>query len=419
VRCALAQLACASVGAWAAKPAGERGSIDPGGCRSGHEVTAETGQVTLFLCGDVMTGRGIDQILPTPSSPEIYESYLTSAAQYVEVAERVSGPIPRSVDFRYVWGDALPLLQAAEPAARIANLETAVTTSDEHWPGKGINYRMHPANVPVLTAAGIDACALANNHVLDWGHDGLTDTLEALQKAGIGTAGAGADAAGVFAPAVIDLDCGRRVLLFALGHVSSGIPGAWAAAPGRPGVWLLEDLSAAAVDRLAERVRAGKRPGDIAVASIHWGGNWGYDVPEEFRRFAHRLLDDAGIDLVHGHSSHHPLGMEVYRGRLILYGCGDFINDYEGIRGHEAFRGDLRVMYLPRIESATGRLTQMTLHLLQSHRFRLRRAGDGDLDWMQAVLDRESRRLGGTRVVREGAALQLRWERQSATGVSG
>ncbi len=114
----------------------------------------DASSVRFFLAGDVMTGRGIDQILPTSSSPEIYEQWLRSASDYIAVAERVSGPIPREVDYRYIWGDALPMLETAQPDVRLVNLETAVTISDEPWPGKGIHYRMHPDNIAVLTAAG-------------------------------------------------------------------------------------------------------------------------------------------------------------------------------------------------------------------------------------------------------------------------
>src|SRR5687768_10922694 len=95
-------------------------------------------EVTLFLCGDMMTGRGIDQILPQPCAPHLYESYVRSALGYVELAERVSGPIPRPVPFAYIWGDALEVLERMQPDVRIVNLETAVTTSEDAWPRKGI-----------------------------------------------------------------------------------------------------------------------------------------------------------------------------------------------------------------------------------------------------------------------------------------
>ena len=127
-----------------------------------------SGAVTLFLCGDVMTGRGVDQILPHPGDPRLFEHYVNSALDYLQLAEEVSGPIAKPVDFGYIWGDALAELERERPNARIINLETAVTSSDDAWPGKGINYRMHPANAPCLATAKIDCCVLANNHVLDW-----------------------------------------------------------------------------------------------------------------------------------------------------------------------------------------------------------------------------------------------------------
>lgn len=104
--------------------------------------------LTVFLCGDVMTGRGIDQILPHPVDPHLHEGYLGSALDYVTLAERAHGPIPRPVDFAYIWGDSLGELNELAPAARIINLETSVTTSEEYQ-AKGINYRV---NYPGLKA---------------------------------------------------------------------------------------------------------------------------------------------------------------------------------------------------------------------------------------------------------------------------
>lgn len=140
--------------------------------------------ITLFLSGDVMTGRGIDQILPHPGNPRLYEGYVSSAVRYVELAEEVHGPFRRPVDFPYIWGDTLAEFRQKRPDLRIINLETAVTACEDAWPGKGIHYRMHPANVPCLTAAGIDCCVLANNHVLDWSYTGLLETLDTLRGAG-------------------------------------------------------------------------------------------------------------------------------------------------------------------------------------------------------------------------------------------
>jgi len=85
--------------------------------------------------------------------------------------------------------------------------------------------------------------------------------------------------------------------------------------------------------------------GDFTIISIHWGANWGYDIPAEHQKFAHRLVDEAAVDVIYGHSSHHAIGMELYKGVPVLYGCGDFINDYEGISGNEEFRFELALAY--------------------------------------------------------------------------
>jgi poly-gamma-glutamate capsule biosynthesis protein CapA/YwtB (metallophosphatase superfamily) len=376
------------------------------------------GLITLFLCGDVMTGRGVDQVLPYANAPRLYEPYVRSATEYVALAEAVNGPISRPVGFEYLWGDALAELARISPDARIINLETAVTTADTPAP-KGINYRMHPGNVPVLGAAGIDCAVLANNHVLDWGTAGLSETLGTLEHAGIRTAGAGPNIEGATAPAIIDADERGRVLVFSYGAESSGIPRDWAATDDRPGVALLKDLSAATVRRIADQVWSVKRPGDVVVISLHWGGNWGYAIPQSQRNFAHRLIDEAGADVIHGHSSHHVKGIEVYRGKLALYGCGDFFNDYEGIEGYERFRGDLGLMYFPQIEAATGRLVGLTMTPTRVKRFRIYHATEEEVRWLEQLLNHEGRRFGtGVRRDQSGR-LVLRWNRRGlATGRS-
>ena len=112
------------------------------------------------------------------------------------------------------------------------------------------------------------------------------------------------------------------------------------------------------------------------------------------------------MDLLHGHSSHHPRGIEVYHDKLILYGCGDFLNDYEGIGSNEAFRGDLTLMYLPVIDPAGGGLLQMSMRALQTHRFRLRQPTQSDLRWLVGTLKRESAKLN-TRVDFERGKLRV------------
>ena len=375
---------------------------------AGNEQTkpSDGDEISMFLCGDVMTGRGIDQILPNAGSPELHEDYVSTALTYVELAEQANGPIRRPVAFEYIWGDALTELERRSPDLRIVNLETSVTRSDD-WAPKGINYRMHPDNIPCITAAGIDCCVLANNHVLDWGMAGLEETLDSLQAAGLQTAGAGRNLDQAAAPAILTVPGKGRVLVFAFGAESSGIPRDWAAQSDRPGVELLEDLSESTVLRIAARVRALRRAGDIVVASIHWGGNWGYAIPSEQIGFAHGLIDLAGVDVVHGHSSHHVKGIEIYRQRPILYGCGDLLSDYEGITGRPGYRDDLGLMYFLRIQASSGRLLSFEMAPTRLCHLKINRASPAEAHWLWKLLRRESAALGVQVLLHSDGHLQL------------
>lgn len=368
---------------------------------------AQSDTTMLFLTGDVMTGRAVDQLLPRPADARIYKSYCKSALDYVRLAEDAHGKIARPVDYPYIWGDALAELDRRRPDARIINLETAVTESQAPEL-KGINYKMSPENIGVVTAAGIDCCVLANNHVLDWGRAGLLEGLATLERAHIHYAGAGRTASAAAAPAVLPLREGR-VLVFAFAAPCSGVPMDWRAGSERPGVNVLPRLSVEAAEQIGGQIRAVAGARDVVIASIHWGGNWGYEVPEEHISFAHLLLEN-GVHIVHGHSSHHVKGIEVRNGKLILYGCGDFIDDYEGITGYGEFRGDLVLMYFPSIGVEDGRLRSLEMVPLQIRQMRLNRASRTDATWLAETLERQS--MNPSTHVRLGAdnVLRLEWQ---------
>ena len=366
--------------------------------------------LTLLLCGDVMTGRGIDQILPHSSDPALFEPYVKDARDYVRLAERANGPIPKPVSYSYIWGDALDEVERQSPDLRIINLETSITSSDKYWRGKGINYRMHPENIPCITGAGVDLCTLANNHVLDWGYPGLIETLETLEKAGVKSVGAGRNLKEAQAPAIMEIKGKGRVIVFSFGSPTSGIPFEWAASKDRPGINLLEDFSHETARRIESMVKEVKQPGDIVIFSIHWGGNWGYAISPMQMKFAHELIDHAGIDLIHGHSPHHVKGMEVYKDKLVLYGCGDFLDDYEGISGYEEFRDDLGLMYFVTVDALSGKLVRLRMTPTQIRNFKVNRASTTDALWLQGILAREGSVLGARVDLDQKNVLTLRWE---------
>ena len=346
----------------------------------------------IVLTGDVMTGRAIDQLLPHPGDPTLREAVALDARTYIRLAEQTNGPIPAPIDYAWPWGESLAIMDEFAPDIRLLNLETSITACGEFAPGKAVHYRMHPDNVGCLTAIRPDVCALANNHVLDFGHQGLADTLRTLDRAGIRGVGAGLDANQAERPAVIEMPDGTRVVIASCGMGSSGIPHGWAATGNRPGVAYVPDMSDSSAATISNRVLAVKRSGDIAVVSVHWGSNWGYDVDSAQIRFAHKLIDE-GVDVVHGHSSHHPRPIEVYRGKLIMYGCGDTIDDYEGISIYEAFRHELRLLYFASVDGESGSLTVLRMVPMRMRRMRLERAPTEDAEWLRASVMEMSRRF--------------------------
>ncbi|MDQ2636657.1 MAG: CapA family protein, partial [Actinomycetota bacterium] len=196
-----------------------------------------------------------------------------------------------------------------------------------------------------------------------------------------------------------------QVVIASVGSVTSGIPARWAATGDQPGVALLPDLSEATATAVAKRILERKHHGDITIASVHWGSNWSYEVEPAQIRFAHRLIDE-GVDVVHGHSSHHPRPVEVYRGKLILYGCGDTVDDYEGIGSYEAFRHELRLLYFASIDRRTGRLTELRMTAMRMRRMRLEHAPGDDAEWLRVKLEHMSRPFG-TAVRRIGTSFTI------------
>ena len=257
--------------------------------------------LTLALTGDVMLGRLVNDRL-TRMQPE------------------------------QVWGDVLPHLAQAD--LRIINLECALTTHLQPWSRtwKMFHFRADPGAVRVLQIAHIDACTLANNHTLDHEEQGLRDTLHVLDAAGIRHAGAGVNAEEAAAPAMIEArlpeQAGAAPCRVALLSCTDNEP-FFAAGADHPGTNYLEvSLDEATLARIAGSIALARAQGaDLVVFSNHWGANFVERPSSEFRSFARRVIE-LGADIYHGHSAHICQGIEIYRGKPILYDTGNFIDDY-------------------------------------------------------------------------------------------
>ena len=362
--------------------------------RAGCGAAVEPLTLRLLLGGDLMLGRGIDQQMPEHCDPTLHEALVRDARDYARLAERLHGPMPTPFQPCTPWGQSLAWMEQFSPELRLVNLETAITTSPRPWPGKGVHFRMHPANITALQAARLDGCSLANNHSLDWGFNGLAETLRCLRQAGIQSAGAGHSPHQAQRPARWQLGDGRALLLFAWAFTSSGVPPVWAALPGRPGMALLGGINNGSVKWLCRCIHRQRRPGERGVVSLHWGGNWVPVVPEQHRWLARQLIELAGVDVVFGHSSHHPLPLEIHQGRLILYGCGDLINDYEGLPPHGPWRSDLVCLYGLEMERRSGALTALAIQPFQLRGFQLQEASVADRQLLEQQLGLEASPAG-------------------------
>jgi poly-gamma-glutamate synthesis protein (capsule biosynthesis protein) len=120
------------------------------------------------------------------------------------------------------------------------------------------------------------------------------------------------------------------------------------------------------------------------------------------------------VDIVHGHSSHHVRPIEVFEGKLILYGCGDFLDDYEGLDSDADFRDDLALMYFPTVDPSSGRLVDLRMAPMKIRRFRLNRASPADARWLRDTINLQSRRFGFRLELGEDRGLELRHSADAA-----
>ncbi|HEV2356861.1 MAG TPA: CapA family protein [bacterium] len=204
---------------------------------------------------------------------------------------------------------------------RLVNRHLATAAPEHPWGNTLSLLRSADALVAVLAAAHVTAVSLANNHSLDYGPDALRDCIAALVRHGIRPAGAGASLEAARRPAEFRA-LETRVACVAF---TDNEP-EWEA--GSPGVhYVPVDPRDRRFARLLTVIKEARRTNDLVIVSAHWGPNWGYAPPDEHVTAAH-LFADAGADVVLGHSPHVVRGVEIYRGRPILYSCGNYIDDY-------------------------------------------------------------------------------------------
>lgn len=220
----------------------------------------------------------------------------------------------------------------------LVNLECAFTSEGKRYAGPPKRFYFHapPVAVETLRHAGVDGVALANNHALDAGVDGLRETLALLDDHGIAHAGAGTNVEKATRPAFLEAGGTRVGVLACCDHQED-----FAAAPERPGICYVDIADAEALRALGEDVSALAQEVDYVVVAFHWQPNWAPQVEPGYRDLA-RSLVEAGASVVWGHSPHHFQGVEFFDDSVVLYSTGDLVDDYAVDR---EYRNDRQLLF--------------------------------------------------------------------------
>jgi poly-gamma-glutamate capsule biosynthesis protein CapA/YwtB (metallophosphatase superfamily) len=323
----------------------------------------------IALTGDVMLGRLVDQ--------------------YV-IQNQSIGPDK-------IWSNVLPLLLDAD--RRLINLECVISNQGREWrpDSKAFHFRAHPRAIDFLRAAKIDCVTLANNHVLDYGTDALLECLAVLDRAGIKRTGAGASLAEALTPAILDLPQGRLEVV----SLTDNEP-EWEAWEKKPGTHYIVYDAKGLVEpyrtRLAQLLEQVRRQADLLIVSAHVGPNWG-PPSAAMRALAYQVID-FGADLYWGHSNHTPQGIEIYKGKAILYSTGDFIDDYAV---DSAERNDLSFLFI--LELERGRIVRIVLHPVCIEDLYVRLAKDQEVAFLHRTMQAKCADFGSRILFHEGMGM--------------
>lgn len=298
---------------------------------------------TIGFAGDVMIGRLVNEVISTTG-------------------------------YDYPWGDMLPILRKTD--LNIINLETTLTKSEKAI-AKVFNFKAYPDRVQTLLTAKIDVANLANNHILDFSEEGLIETIEVLDTAKILHCGAGGNETEARKPAIV---VRKGVTIGVLGYTDNEPD--WAASPHTPGT---NYLQIGDIQRVVADVQKVREKVDILILTIHWGPNMREYPTPEFIAFAHQIID-SGVDIIHGHSAHIFQGIERYKGKLIMYDTGDFVDDYAV---DSLLRNDRSFLFCVKIDKR--KIGQIELIPVLIDNMQVNRAKGDDYRWLVEKIKERSR----------------------------
>lgn len=292
--------------------------------------------LVIGLTGDVMIGRGVNTVISRHG-------------------------------YSYIWGNLLSTLRNTD--LNIANLESTLTNSN-HQVFKTFNFKAGPDKIRSIIEANITIVNLANNHILDFAKEGLTETLKTLDAAGIKYVGAGRNNHEASKPVILSK---KNISIGVLGFTDNE-PG-WKAGSFNSGVNYINISKKSDRNAALRNIERLQNEADIIIVSIHWGPNMKEAPDKTFVEFAHEMIQ-YGADIIHGHSAHNFQGVEAYDQRLIFYDTGDFVDDYIV---DPYLRNDHSFFY--RIELNKGRIIKAGLVPVLISNCQVNLATEGDYKW--------------------------------------
>ncbi|MDT4994126.1 MAG: hypothetical protein QOH97_4018 [Actinoplanes sp.] len=272
-----------------------------------RRLTAVVAVVTLLTAAGCAAGEAPQTASASAAAPEIVLTFAGDVHFEKRVAELLKAPAT-------TFGPAAK--QLAQGDLTLVNLETPITTRGKAEV-KTYLFRAPDASVAAMKAAGIDAVTLANNHSMDYGRQGLTDTLDKAKKGGLGTIGAGRTIGEAFTPLRRTVK-GVKIAVFGFSQIDE-LATEWAATPDTPGLAMAFDTQ-----RAYAAVRAARADSDLVVVLPHWGIEGDRCPTSRQRDFAAGLID-AGADIIVGAHTHVLQGAGRSGAAYVAYGLGNFL----------------------------------------------------------------------------------------------
>jgi poly-gamma-glutamate capsule biosynthesis protein CapA/YwtB (metallophosphatase superfamily) len=235
-----------------------------------------------------------------------------------------------------VFNDLKPRMKNAE--LTILNAEGVISSGgsfSNKKEGGPYMYRAHPNAIHAIVEAGVDVVSVGNNHSGDYGPLAFTEMLDRLTRAGIGYFGGGENIKDAKRPAYRKV--GDLTIAFVGGDLTMNRQ--FAATKNKAGTLFFFDVASGdneddVVEEFSKILREAKQYAHVVLFSPHWGDNWKDKPSDAIKNMAHRLIDE-GYDGIFGHSSHRAQGVEIYRGRPIVYDMGNTLLDWGNIGYHE------------------------------------------------------------------------------------